>query len=386
MKKSILATNIWILFIGISEILFSQETAPVNSALNKKNSLQKEQALISNKIILFKTKAQSKGIDSTKINQVVNAYKTHLLKISQHTTVEKKEEEELLINLYNKKKSITSLEDSFKVTVIQLLSLDEFIKLFGDQFKYEIRSKTEFEYKKLTQNYKITAPQEQQIKTKVKEFVKEEIVLKKYYENQRGEERTEALSTFNEKKRQTYEQLFVDLGLKRKKKAQNSKLRKLVNTAIEAGVSNKNIHQLIQIVEERDVAYARYKRAKNYSDKNYAITFKDENYSMETIKRTFRKKLNKLITLDQFKEMFSTQLKPITERAVKQEMSKIQQLYSLNNSQKEKIHQFVKKELFFQTVTSEYYAYDKKLAKQKAQILAYGYREQFQTLVKKLKL
>lgn len=161
---------------------------------------------------------------------------------------------------------------------------------------------------------------------------------------------------------------------------------KFIKKAKEIGIDSLKAINILHLIQKRKIALKSLKKQQQKADEMSEL-FESTNTKTRTeIKREFSKNLAELINRKQFTSLFRNIFEKNISKQTQARLSDLKENYKLNKKQAKKIEEFISAFYLNTIATSEYYAYDSKLKKQKMSAIRYTYDKKFTILLDDLGL
>jgi hypothetical protein len=142
-----------------------------------------------------------------------------------------------------------------------------------------------------------------------------------------------------------------------KSKAQTTQIN-FTTILSKSGLPEVTITKIKNLIIVRDQALAANMKTQEEEKANYPIVFQDSETTPKYIHQQFSKALSEIITIDQFKKLFLTQLQPRILRITNDKLTFFKNKYNFSSAQEEKLKQLLSETTLNELIVKEYYSYD----------------------------
>lgn len=277
------------------------------------------------------------------------------------------------------------IAQQYQKSITKILNKKQFRKFYYPIVKEQIARKKIAEWANITRNYEITEQQKEKFQHLINKY-SEAIVLTEHYYGYDDRKKITELTTIRQKAQNAYKKNIKQLGIKNKTlviEQQPAEYQDFIKKARNAGVAEKNITEIVQILDKRAIAFENISTLK----KRYTgsiIALDELEYSSSSVRDSFKKSLTKRLTLSQYKVIFKPQIDRLVARKIPSKMREIIETYTPTPSQVQEIRELVQKRLFKNAATASYYGYDDKVAKQQLRALQFRDQSSYQKQLKQL--
>ncbi len=129
-----------------------------------------------------------------------------------------------------------------------------------------------------------------------------------------------------------------------------------------AQLNDSIVGQIFMLIKERDNKLRLFDEFLKEQSEAEVIVFRDEKYEPIHIQNNFRKKLSKIISIEEFGKIFQSQLEYRITRITEEKLEEADERYFLNGSQRDSLERLIYDNTVSEVITREYYGHDEDLA------------------------
>lgn len=272
---------------------------------------------------------------------------------------------------YDNKKFIRALSE--------IVTIDQFRKMFQPQLEYRIKRIADEKWELSKDKYKLTPDQERKYKALLYENTVNEIMVREYY----NYDADLSWNNYTEEKLKSSRKELELIKSFGQLYSQNAKTDVLLKKLTAAKVDPERINQILLALQ---VLQERYdKRLKNWRENDAAniFNFHDPGEEEYTIYLDFREKLSKILSIEEFKTVFLSQLQNRILRESDKEFKILKATYTLSDAQYNEVEKLVTQKNTEKVVTEEYYKYSYELYQQKLRAVEYRHEKGIRETIQK---
>lgn len=267
------------------------------------------------------------------------------------------------------------------------LTIKQFEDLFYDQLKDKIEIETTKDYVDLLETYQPTLNEKQHkvFKDWVKTFVTKRIVASQYYKYEKSIMLAK-LNIIEFDAEQKYVELLNKLSTSTIHTMNNLEPYEqdfLIN-AEGQGISPKKAKGILLASKRLRLHQDELHQMSKYQNE-YVFDLNIESNSKKGLKNKFKHALTKKLTQTEFGKLFWGQLRPEIKRITKNRVKEAQEVYNFKPAIRDELYNFIQDYVTKEVIASQYYSYDKKVAKQKAKTLKFKYKNAYNKKITELK-
>ncbi len=171
----------------------------------------------------------------------------------------------------------------------------------------------------------------------------------------------------------------INLELKAIEKVSNQD--ELIAKAIDAGLDEERVNQLVLLVNKQLEELKAFKVSKKRANNSEELIEDSSTKKIYQIRKEFNQQLIQLISLKEFTKIFGDQLRKNARLKMREQYKFIITSYKFSEEQKGLVSKFVYSYFYKEAILNQYYKYDKAIFRQKMNFLKHAHEKKYKKLL-----
>ncbi len=287
-------------------------------------------------------------------------------------------------SFYDQKKK--NIELNFKKKIAQIVTLNEFEVFFKVFLSNKINILSNEKLEQLISENNISPSDFLKYKELTAYYAKEQIILQEYYLKDKNIA-FQKITSSKISEQKAYNDVAKSLeGVKTKSPIKtidtsaDKRILKFIDRAKKVGIEPHIINKLVIAIKKQKQEEKDYHKNFKIWRKDHIIFFPDSKSTPNGTRLRLRKKINKLLTLEQFSNLFQDQFLPRVEREVKERMDEVHHIYTdFTDEQYKELSEMITEQVIKERNIYEYYGYDHLYAMRKLKGTRYQFEKKYKS-------